>query len=148
MPRPKTVQPQPLSKFSFSFYYGILLIEVEVRDGTCYLIYRGSHKRDAYNEKLWKVMEHVVNDYLSVAGKKLPRGKDYLSSATAFATAFATRAKTWGCERSDDKDGLDDSAIRKKLYPDVKRELKVFQNAIDEKMKNTNKGTSCAQTPS
>jgi hypothetical protein len=68
MARPKTIQPLPLS--SFSFYSGIMLIEVEVRDETCYLIYRGSHKRDAYDEKLWKVMERVVNDYLSATGKK------------------------------------------------------------------------------
>jgi hypothetical protein len=139
MPRPKTIQPQPLS--GFSFYHGILLIEVEVRDGTCYLIYRGSHKRDAYEEKLWKVMEHVVNDYLSVSGKKfVPKDRDYLLSATD----FATRVEILGYGGLN---GEDNSALRKKLYLDVKRELKVYQNAIDEKMKNTTKGTSCAQTP-
>ena len=138
MSRPKTVQPLPLS--SFSFYSGIMLIEVEVRDGTCYLIYRGSHKRDAYDEKLWKVMEHVVNDYLSVTGRKfVPRDRDYLLSATD----FATQVEIWGYGGLN---GEDNSALRKKLYPDVKRELKVYQNAINEKMKGIAKGTSCAQT--
>ena len=138
MARPKTIQPQPISQFSF--YYGILLIEVEVRDGTCYLISRGSHKRDAYDEKLWKVMERVVNDYLSVTGKKfVPKDRDYLSCATD----FANQVETWGYGGLN---GEDNSALRKKLYPDVKRELKVYQNAIDEKMKDIAKGTSCAQT--
>lgn len=139
MPRPKTVQPQPLSEFSF--YDGIILVEAEIRDHTCYLIYKGSHKRDTYDEKKWKVMEHVVNDYLSVAGKKfVPKASDYLLRATD----FATKVEIWGYGGLD---GEDSSALRKKLYPDVKRELKVYQNAIDEKMKNATKGTSCAQTP-
>jgi hypothetical protein len=139
MPRAKTIQPLPVS--SFSFYYGILLIEVEVRDDTCYLIYRGSHKRDAYDEKLWRVMEHVVNDYLSVTGKKfVPKDRDYLLSATD----FATQVEIWGYGGVN---GEDNSALRKKLYPDVVRELQVYQNAIDEKMKNIAKGTSCAQNP-
>ena len=139
MPRKKTVQPPPIS--SFSFYHGIALIEVEVRDGTCYLISRGSHKRDKYDEKLWEVMEHVVNDYLSVTGKKfVPKDRDYLLSATD----FATQVELWGYGGLN---GEDDSARRKKLYSDVKRELQIFQNAVVENLKNTTKGTSCAQTP-
>ncbi|CAN4274308.1 hypothetical protein MCERHM31_01332 [Methylophilaceae bacterium] len=137
MPRAKTIQPPPL--YSFSFYYGIVLIEVEVRDDTCYLISRGSHKRNAYEEKLWEVMEHVVTDYLSVNGKKfIPSDKDYLLSATNFATKIETLG-------FGGVNGEDNSALRKKLYYDVKHELSVFQSAIDEKIKNIGKGTSCAQ---
>ncbi len=134
MPRKKTVQPSPISKHSF--YHGIRLIEIEVRDSTCYLINRGSHRRDAYVEKLWKVMELVVTDYLSATGRKsVHKDKDYLRNAKT----FATKVEIWGYGGLN---GEDNSAIRKRLYSDVKRELKVYQDAVAENIKNTIVGTS------
>ncbi len=134
MPRKKTVQPSPISKHSF--YHGNRLIEIEVRDDTCYLINRGSHRRDAYVEKLWKVMEHVVPDYLSATGRKsVHKDRDYLLRATD----FAIKVESWG---DGGLNGEDNSALRKRLYSDVKRELKVYQDAIAENIKNTTVGTS------
>lgn len=128
MPRKKTIQPAPLEIIYVN--EGIASFEIEIRDNSCYLISRGSHKRDAYNEKLWKVMEHVVQDYLSPSGRKLiPRNADYLRSAATFTNQF----EIWGYSGID---GEDPSAIRKKLYTDVKRQLKIFEGAIARNVKN------------
>lgn len=128
MPRKKTIQPAPIQ--TIYVHDGIASFEIEIRDNSCYLISRGSHKRDAYNEKLWKVMEHVVQDYLSPSGRKLiPRNADYLRSAATFTNQF----EIWGYSGID---GEDPSAIRKKLYTDVKRQLKIFEGAIARNVKN------------
>ena len=128
MPRKKTIQPAPIQ--TIYVHDGIASFEIEIRDNSCYLISRGSHKRDAYNEKLWKVMEHVVQDYLSPSGRKLiPRNADYLRSAATFTNQF----EIWGYSGID---GEDPSAIRKKLYTDVKRKLKIFEGAIARNVKN------------
>ena len=128
MPRKKTIQPAPIQ--TIYVHDGIASFEIEIRDNSCYLISRGSHKRDAYNEKLWKVMEHVVQDYLSPSGRKLiPRNADYLRSAATFTNQF----EIWGYSGID---GEDPRAIRKKLYTDVKRQLKIFEGAIARNVKN------------
>ncbi len=128
MPRKKTIQPAPIQ--TIYVHDGIASFEIEIRDNSCYLISRGSHKRDAYNEKLWKVMEHVVQDYLSPSGRKLiPRNADYLRSAATFTNQF----EIWGYSGID---GEDPSAIRKKLYTDVKRQLKILEGAIVKNVKN------------
>ena len=128
MPRKKTIQPAPIQ--TIYVHDGIASFEIEIRDNSCYLISRGSHKRDAYNEKLWKVMEHVVQDYLSPSGRKLiPRNADYLRSAATFTNQY----DLWGYGGFS---GADPNAIRKKLYTDVKRELKIFEGAIARNVKN------------
>ena len=128
MPRKKTIQPAPIQ--TIYVHDGIASFEIEIRDNSCYLISRGSHKRDAYNEKLWKVMEHVVQDYLSPSGRKLiPRNADYLRSAATFTNQY----DLWGYGGFS---GADPNAIRKKLYTDVKRELKILEGAIVKNVKN------------
>ena len=128
MPRKKTIQPAPIQ--TIYVHDGIASFEIEIRDESCNLISRGSHKRDAYNEKLWKVMEHVVQDYLSPSGRKLiPRNADYLRSAATFTNQY----DLWGYGGFS---GADPNAIRKKLYTDVKRELKIFEGAIARNVKN------------
>lgn len=128
MPRKKTIQPAPIQ--TIYVHDGIASFEIEIRDNSCYLISRGSHKRDAYNEKLWKVMEHVVQDYLSPSGRKLiPRNADYLRSAATFTNQY----DLWGYGGFS---GADPNAIRKKLYTDVKRKLKIFEGAIARNVKN------------
>ena len=128
MPRKKTIQPAPIQ--TIYVHDGIASFEIEIRDNSCYLISRGSHKRDAYNEKLWKVMEHVVQDYLTPSGRKLiPRNADYLRSAATFTNQY----DLWGYGGFS---GADPNAIRKKLYTDVKRELKIFEGAIARNVKN------------
>ncbi len=128
MPRKKTIQPAPLEIIYVN--EGIVSFEIEIRDGSCNLISRGSHKRDAYEKKLWKVMEHVVQDYLSPSGRKLiPRNADYLRSTVAFTNQY----DLWGYGGFS---GADPNAIRKKLYTDVKRQLKVFERAIARNVKN------------
>ena len=119
MPRKKTVQPPPLEEITLSD--GIV---IEVRDDTCYLVARGSHKRDKYEEKLWKVMDTVVTDYLLPTGNRVaPKKGDYLASGIVFAKHL--HLKGYGSSS-----GEDDSAFRKKLYHDVLRQLTIFENAL------------------
>ena len=135
MPRKKTIQPAPIQ--TIYVHDGIASFEIEIRDNSCYLISRGSHKRDAYNEKLWKVMEHVVQDYLSPSGRKIMPKRMYstgeLNNYLESPSKFATQFEIWGYSGID---GEDPSAIRKKLYTDVKRELKIFEGAIARNVKN------------
>ena len=128
MPRKKTIQPAPLEIVYVN--EGIASFEIEIRDESCNLISRGSHKRDTYEKKLCKVMERVVDDYLTPSGRKLiPRNADYLRSAATFTNQY----DLWGYGGFS---GADPNAIRKKLYTDVKRELKIFEGAIARNVKN------------
>ena len=133
MPRKPTVQPQPL--YTFQVDVDNETIDVEVRDGSCSLISRGAHKRNAYEDRLWLLMDKVVDDYLSITGKKRVKN-DYLNTATE----FAIQAEIWGFGGVN---GEDDSALRKKMYKDVKKQLRIFELALETKLNS--EGTSCAQ---
>jgi len=129
MPRKKTVQPEPL--------YEIPLPNsdvIEVRDDRCRVIGRGLRKVDAFENKRDAVLEIVVNDYFRpgespsdrwVYKEDLVDAEDYLATATRFARWMELQGYA-GTE------GKDDSALRKKLYPEIVKQINVFRNARSE----------------
>ena len=130
MPRTKRKEPPPLESFTINVNNEDIICEV--RDGSCKLVYRGSHKRDAYDEKIDSVMEKVVNDYLTPNGRKrVPSSRDYLATSTD----FAAQVEIWGFGGIN---GEDNSPLRKKLYHDVKKHLTIFENAIKAKQNEKN----------
>ena len=130
MPRKKREELPPLESFTFTFNNEDIICEV--RDGSCKLVYRGSHKRDEYDEKIDSVMEKVAYDYLTPNGRKrVPSSRDYLATGTD----FATQVEIWGFGGIN---GEDNSTLRKKLYHDVKKRLTIFENAIKAKQNEKN----------
>ena len=127
MPRKKTVQPLPLEELTLDdgTIVDLRHKEYDVRDGTCQEIGRGLHKRDAFEGKRDEVLLKVADDYLTPQGKKVIRPeKDYLSSGSKFAKEIALRGL---CPF-----GGDDSAIRKKLYKDIKKHIGVLERCIND----------------
>lgn len=118
MPRRKTIQPNPIE--STDLY--------EVRDETCWPIGRGQHN----NFKKWKrideILEIVVVEYLDKEGRKIQGGGlgDYMRNATAFSEEMQLRGFAG-------EDGVDDSSLRKSIYPEVKRRLDAFTRAIADR---------------
>ena len=118
MPRKKTIQPNPIE--STDLY--------EVRDETCWPIGRGQHN----NFKKWKrideILEIVVVEYLDKEGRKIQDGElgDYMQNATVFSEEMQLRGFAG-------EDGVDDSSLRKSIYPEVKRRLDAFTRAIADR---------------
>ena len=134
MPRRKTVQPRPLKVFTLEG--GTV---VETRDETCQVIGRGLRKQDEFIKRRDEILIRVVEDYF-VSEKfdfnrkrfvfKPPISKDYLKSASS----FARQGELWGY---GSENGVDDSALRKTMYPEVLHNITVLKNALKEKIKNT-----------
>jgi len=101
-------------------------IECEIRDETCVIKSAGYINRELYSVRLWdSIMPRVAADYLDVNGRKsVPSSKDYLSSPTKFANQM-TRL---GLNLSGDL-----TSLRKDYYPDVLKQVQVFENAIKAK---------------
>ena len=119
MPRKKTVQPQPLR----TFYENDEPI-AEERDETCKIIGRGLHKHDAYEKKLYEVLTQVANHHLTMKGrKKILPANDYLSRPVD----FFHKVTQWGLAASH----ADESAIRNRLYKDIKKHIKVLERCIN-----------------
>jgi hypothetical protein len=118
MPRKKTMQPLPLCSFSL-----LDRTLVEVRGDGYWEIGRGQHKVIEYEKKRDEVLERVVNDYLTKAGRKAVT-PDYLDTGRKFARQ---------CERwaFGDVDGLDDSSLRKKLYKDILKNISILESSIE-----------------
>lgn len=124
MPRKKPIQPEPIETFTLDD--GTI---VEIRDETCSVRGKGLHKRETYERKRDAVLEKVASEYLTTKGRKaIPKEKDYLSNATK----FASKAELWGF---GSEDGADNSALRKKLYKDIKMQITALENAINNKQK-------------
>jgi hypothetical protein len=121
MPRKKTPQPTPVE-----------IIELEEGEARVYpdgALFPGSGQTKVmeYNQKLWLVMDHVTLDYFGSEGRiKRPPSSDYMNSPTK----FAQQVQLWGLASGD---GTDDSAERKKLYEDVKKELAIIESALAKK---------------
>ena len=117
MPRKETVQPAPLE--SLMLPDGTL---VEVRDDTCWEKGRGQHKVNQYEQKRDGVLEDVANDYLTRDGRKAFT-PDYMATGKK----FARKCEGWGLSGEE---GLDDSALRKKLYNDIKKQINILESSI------------------
>lgn len=118
MPRPKTVQPEPIEATHL----------YEVRDETCWKIGRGQHN----NLKKWlridQILEVVVFEYLNSDGLKIQLGsdKDYMRNASAFAREMEGREFAR-------EDCPDDSSLRKSIYPKVSKRLRAYIDAVEER---------------
>ena len=124
MPRKPRVDPPPLE--SFEMEVDGEKIVCEIRDETCKIKSRGYVHRQLYSNRLWgSIMPKVVNDYLSISGRKnVPSSKDYLASPSK----FAHQVTRWGLNPSGDL-----TSLRKDYYPRVLKEVQIFENAIKAK---------------
>lgn len=124
MPRKPRIDPPPLETFEVD-YEGEVVI-CEIRDETCVIKSAGHLNRELYSKRLWgSIMPRVAKDYLDVNGRKnVPPSKDYLSSPTKFANQMAQL----GLNPTGDL-----TSLRKDYYPDVLKQVQVFENAIKAK---------------
>jgi len=131
MPRKKTLPPQPYQVIKTED------LEIELLDTDRIHIGKGSHKKNAYEAKKWKLVRMVVDDYLTTVEDpptadgfkkvtKTSRFNDYLKNASKFANKAIFRG-------SETSDANDVSALRKRFYHDVLKEFKIFVQAIKNK---------------
>ena len=124
MPRAPRVDPPPLWETEYIDDEGCTVI-VEVRDETCVIKTRGYVNREKFSKKLWEIMEKIVPTYLNQNGRITPpTSRDILSSPTR----FANHVVRLGLNNTGDLTDL-----RKVYYPEVKRQLTIFANAIEAK---------------
>ena len=118
MPRKKTVQPDPLE--SLTLEDGTI---VEIRDESCQIIERGSHKRDAYEINRDHVLEKIVPIYVNRHGRKTlgRRQMDPLKSGAEFERWYTLQ----GFPERNETD------IRKRLYIDIKTKTKGFIGLVE-----------------
>ena len=134
MSRPITVQPEPLYQFSIEDTDFFVVDESTWPKG------RGKPKELAFNIRADQMLEEVLEEYtkkdpsqpkesdrLVPAPRRLD--KDYMASPSK----FARRMETLGLVDP----GVDDSSLRKSVYPHVKLALTVMFNAFEEKNKIT-----------
>lgn len=124
MPRKPRIDPPPLERFEIDVDGE--KFEFEVRDGTCVIKSAGYVNRELYSLRLWDViMPKILADYLDVNGRKSrPTGKDYLASPSKFANHMARL----GLSLSGDL-----TSLRKEYYPDVLKQVQIFENALKAK---------------
>jgi hypothetical protein len=126
MPRKKTVQPPPLKTLSLEDD-----TVVEIRDETCEEIGRGLHRYNAHNRFRDAVWEWVVEDHILTKiepGELIP-DLDILERPTKFSNALQQTELY-------PEYGPDDSHIRKRLYSEIRREIRII-NAALRKLKGT-----------
>ena len=131
MPRPKTIQPTPLDRFSLEDG-----TEVEIRDETCEEIGRGLHRRNVHNKLRDNVWKWIVNDHIlpKIKPGELIPDLDLLENPTKFSRALQQTELY-------PKHGSDDSHIRKRLYSEIRREIQIINSALGGQ-----KGTSSDQS--
>lgn len=124
MPRKPRVDPPPLQRFEVEDADEIL--DVTERDHTCIIKSAGYVNREVYSHRLWDaIMPRVVADYLDENGRKSrPTGKDYLASPSKFANHMARL----GLSLSGDL-----TSLRKEYYPDVLKQVQIFEHALKAK---------------
>jgi hypothetical protein len=122
MSRKKRIDPPALDSFLLKNHYGEDKL-YEIRDETCVVKDRGYINRELYRYRLWNlIMPKVVNDYLDKNGRKyMPPSRDYLASPTKFANKIVNS----GLHFSGDI-----CSLRKCYYPDVKKHIQYYENAI------------------
>lgn len=120
MPRKKTIQPEPL----YTFFVDD--VACEVRDDTCQPIGRGLKQKHRFEDRTESVLVWLFDEgYVTKAedGNGLIE-PDFMRNASAFsrtleATSFFPLSG-------------DNSSVRKKLYPEVKRLLRIYHKALQE----------------
>ncbi|MBT4929250.1 hypothetical protein N9356_01125 [Porticoccaceae bacterium] len=118
MPRKKTIQPDPLA--SYEFEDGAI---VEFRDETCLETGKGLYKRHEYEAIRDAVLEQIFSTYVDKKGKKTlgHRDNDILKSGYTFDKWYVLNGFP----------DRDESQIRKKLYKDIKTNIKIYIDTIE-----------------
>ena len=118
MPRKKTIQPDPLA--SYEFEDGVI---VEFRDETCLETGKGLYKRHEYEAIRDAVLEQIFSTYVDKKGKKTlgHRDNDILKSGYTFDKWYVLNGFP----------DRDESQIRKKLYKDIKTNIKIYIDTIE-----------------
>lgn len=124
MPRKPRVDPPPLD--SFEMEVDGQRYVVETRGESCIIKSAGYINRELYSTRLWNdLMPKVLEDYMDMSGRKnLPASKDYLASPSK----FARQVLKWGAHFTGDL-----TSLRKDYYPDVLKQVQLFDNAIKAK---------------
>ena len=130
MPRRKMIQPEPLQRFDIED------AEVIVIDENTWPIGRGEHKRMAFQARADRMLEKVFDDY-TVRDARSPANsglrqldlpnerKDYMASASKFARQMEMYGEV--------ECGVDDSSLRKRIYPFVRRSLAAMFTIVIER---------------
>ena len=120
MPRKKTIQPEPLDIFSIDD------IACEIRDNTCQAIGRGLKQKYCFEDRLDSVLVWLLDEeYVTKAGDGNGLVEsEFLSNASVFSRELETT--------SFFPPSGDNSSVRKKLYPEVKRLLRIYHKALQE----------------
>jgi hypothetical protein len=124
MPRKPRIDPPPLDSFEMEVDGQIYI--VETRSESCIIKSAGYINRELYSTRLWKdIMPRVLADYMDLNGRRnVPQSKDYLSSPSK----FARQVLMWGAHFSGDL-----TSLRKDYYPEVLKQVQIFDNAIKAK---------------
>ena len=130
MPRRKTIQPEPLQRFDIED------AEVIVLDEATWPIGRGQHKRMACQARADRMLGKVFDDY-TIQDRRFPantdrrqldllsEGQDYMASASKFARRMEMDGEV--------ECGVDDSSLRKRIYPFVRRALAAMFTLVIER---------------
>ena len=130
MPRSKTIQPEPLERFDIED------AEVIVLDEATWPIGRGEHNRMAFQARADHMLGKVFDDY-TVRDARSPANsglrqldlpnerKDYMASASKFARQMEMYGEV--------ECGVDDSSLRKRIYPFVRRSLAAMFTIVIER---------------
>ena len=118
MPRKKTIQPDPIE--SYTLEDGTI---VEHRDETCQEIGKGLHKRNEYEAIRDAVLESIYPIYIDKNGRKIIRSRspDPLKYAAVFERWYTRQGFP---ERNE-------TEIRKRLYKDIKKQIKYLIDAVE-----------------
>ena len=122
MPRKKTVQPDPI----YTFELDEECVTVEVRGEVFNIIGRGLHKRDAHEELRIKVLDWVVDHYLSINGP-IKVKNDFMKSAADLDTAMSLTKKF--------PEITDIGVVRKRIYPWVRDHLAILRKLVSQNNK-------------
>jgi|GEM_PF-3221591 len=119
MPRKKTVQPDPI----YTFELAEECVTVEVRGEGFNIIGRGLHKRDAHEELRIKVLDWVVDHYLSINGP-IKVKNDFMKTASGLDIAMDISGKF--------PEVTDIGSVRKRIYPWVRDHLAILRKLVEE----------------
>jgi hypothetical protein len=132
VPRKKKVLPKPVEVIRVELPTGevcdFLIFEDDVKvslnkEGN--IITNGSNNAIKHDDLVDRITEWVAGIYLSPQGPiKIRRGKDFMVSATEFDYAMARSGLF--------PEVIDFGSVRKRIYPEVKRRIDAFANALNE----------------
>ena len=84
--------------------------------------------RDKYEQRFDSIREWVIPQYFDKNGRKnISPGNDVLESASRFSRELSIRRPDLYPISGDD------SSVRKRIYPDLLREVQIFTNIFDQK---------------